>query len=94
MRKVARLARLDPDDARVESLRAELSAVIGYVARVRAVDAAGVEPLVHVSDEPAHLAEDAPGPTLPEGSAAAMAPESFGPYVKVPKVLGDEGGGA
>jgi aspartyl-tRNA(Asn)/glutamyl-tRNA(Gln) amidotransferase subunit C len=93
VRKVARLSRLALDEAQVERFRTQLSAVLGYVERLREVDLSGVEPMAHVGDSVNRLDEDRPGPTLPNEALMRMAPEKMEPFIKVPKVL-DEGGGA
>lgn len=92
VRKVARLARLDLPDDRVARAAAHLDAVLGYVERLASLDLEGVEPLTHVGGEVNRLDDDAPGPTLPPETVARLAPESFGPFIRVPKVLGDGGG--
>lgn len=93
VRRIARLARLALDEGEVADCRERLSAVLGYVERLRTLDLEGVELLVHVGDQANRLAEDEPGPTLPNEVLLRMAPERMGPFVKVPKVL-DEGVGA
>lgn len=93
VRKVARLARLALPEAHVARLRAELSAVLGYVERLRELDLAGVEPLTHVGDGEGRPAPDEPGATLPTEAAMRLAPEPSPPFFRVPKVL-DGGSGA
>jgi aspartyl-tRNA(Asn)/glutamyl-tRNA(Gln) amidotransferase subunit C len=93
VRKVARLSRLALSDAEVEQYRAQLASVLGYIQRLRELDLAGVEPMAHAGDEVNRLDPDEPGPTLPTETLLKMAPETMGPFLKVPKVL-DEGGGA
>lgn len=93
VRKVAKLSRLALDEAQVEQYRGRLSAVLGYMDRLRKVDLTGVEPLTHIADAVNRLDEDAPGPTLPNETLMKMAPEVMEPFIRVPKVL-DEGGGA
>ncbi len=93
VRKIARLARLDVPDDQVARAAARLDAVLDYVERLASLDLEGVEPLTHVGGEVNRLDEDAPGPTLPAEAVARLAPESFGPFIRVPKVMG-EGGGA
>jgi aspartyl-tRNA(Asn)/glutamyl-tRNA(Gln) amidotransferase subunit C len=93
VRKVAALARLELGPERVEAMRRELGAVLGYVERLRGLDLAGVEPMAHVGEGTNRLDEDVPGPTLSGEALRRIVPESFGPFLKVPKVLG-EGGGA
>jgi len=92
-RHVARLARLALTDAELEDARARLAAVMGYMERLKAVDLAGVEPLTGVGPGANRLRADTPGPTLPSGTPAALAPARHGEYVRIPRVLG-EGGGA
>lgn len=93
VRKVARLARLAPTDAQVETYRTQLSAIITYMERLKGVDLTGVDPLTNVGDISNRMDEDVPGPVLPNEALMKMAPENMPPFVKVPKVL-DEGGGA
>jgi aspartyl-tRNA(Asn)/glutamyl-tRNA(Gln) amidotransferase subunit C len=92
VRKVARLSRLAIPEDQIESYRAQLQAVLGYVERLREVNVEGVESLTHVADSVNRLDEDIPGPTLPNEVLMKMAPETVPPFVKVPKVIGDGGG--
>jgi aspartyl-tRNA(Asn)/glutamyl-tRNA(Gln) amidotransferase subunit C len=91
VRKVARLARLVPGDAQAEDYRTRLSAVLGYVERLRALDLSGVEPMAHPMETTNRLAGDDPGPTLASAALMAMAPQTHPPFVKVPKVIGEDG---
>lgn len=102
VRKVAALARLSPTEEQVERYRADLAAVLGYIERLRGLDLAGVEPLAHVGEEVNRLDVDEPGPVLPEGVLQKIAPQTWtggtglqtGVFIRVPKVLGEGGGGA
>ncbi|MCW5775083.1 MAG: Asp-tRNA(Asn)/Glu-tRNA(Gln) amidotransferase subunit GatC [Phycisphaeraceae bacterium] len=91
VRKVARLARLDLPDDQVARAAERLDAVLGYVERLAALDLDGVEPLTHVGGEVNRLDDDVPAATLPPEAVARLAPESFGPFIRVPKVIGDGG---
>lgn len=93
VRKVAKLARLALTDAQAEEYRSSLSAVLGYVDRLRELGLDGVEPMAHPSDATNRLAEDVPGGTLANEVLMSIAPEKEPPFIRVPKVLG-EGGGA
>lgn len=92
VRKVARLSRLALTDEQLAEQRTRLAAVLGYVERLRELDLEGVEPLAHPGEAVNRLDEDEPRETLAAGTLAAMAPSSFGAFVKVPKVIGDGGG--
>jgi aspartyl-tRNA(Asn)/glutamyl-tRNA(Gln) amidotransferase subunit C len=93
VRRIAWLARLALAEEELSSYRERLSAILGYVERLRSLELAGVEPLVHVGDQVNRLGEDEPGKTLANEVLMRMAPERMDPFVKVPKVL-DEGVGA
>lgn len=92
VRKAARLSRLALSDAQVERHRRTLSSVLGYVARLRELDLEGVEPMSHPVEASARLEGDEPGETLPNSALMELAPETWPPFVKVPKVLGDGSG--
>ena len=91
VRKVARLSRLAVSDAEVAELQVKLSAVVGYVERLKELDLSGVEPMTNVADATNQLDEDVPGPTLATQTLMEMSPAAMPPFVKVPKVL-DAGG--
>ncbi|MEX2218266.1 MAG: Asp-tRNA(Asn)/Glu-tRNA(Gln) amidotransferase subunit GatC [Phycisphaerales bacterium] len=94
IRRVARLARLAIPQSRLAALRAELAAVLGYVERLREIDLAGVEPMAHGGADSGganRLDEDLPGPTLPLGTLLRLAPDPLPPFIRVPRVLGEEG---
>lgn len=92
--RIARLARLEIAPDRAEALSHDLAQVVTYVDRLRELDLANVEPMTHVGDAANRLAPDEPGRTLATDALTRMAPEHDGPFVKVPKVLDDHGGGA
>ncbi|MFT5422754.1 MAG: aspartyl-tRNA(Asn)/glutamyl-tRNA(Gln) amidotransferase subunit C [Phycisphaerales bacterium] len=95
VQKIAKLARLHIPDDQAERVGADLSAILGYVERLGALDLEGVEPMAHVGDEVNRLGADEPSETLSNEALLKMAPDAIGPFVRVPKVLdGGEGGGA
>ena len=71
----------------------QLTAILGYVAQLKAVDVTGAEPMAH----PLHLKnvmrEDVVTASLPVDVALANAPERDGPFFAVPKVLDNGMGG-
>ncbi len=90
VRSVAKLARLAPDESKLPKLAAQLESILDYVAKVGEADVTGVEPLAHAVPLHNVLREDEPGPTLPLDKALQNAPETDGPFFKVPKVIGGE----
>lgn len=100
VRKIARLSKLELDESQIETERARLSAVLGYVQRLRELDLLGIEPMTHASDEGARLRDDTPGAPLDPSVLADLAPEVFETvdadgsaqrFIKVPGVLGEGG---
>ena len=89
VQRIARLARLSLTPEQIEAERTRLSAVLGYMDRLRELNLEGVEPLASPLDVSAPLRSDDPGPTLPTSVLMQMAPETVEPFVKVPKVLGE-----
>src|SRR5579859_3952141 len=72
---VARLARLELDEAEVERMSSELSKVLEHVERIRELDLQGVAPTSHVVDVTSVLRADVPVPCLDRDVALRAAPE-------------------
>ncbi len=90
VRHVAKLARLAVPDAQVHGYAEQLSGILGYVEKIRAVDTSGVEPTAHAADLTNVLREDVVGEHLSVDEVLANAPDSDPPFFKVPKVLGGD----
>ena len=71
---VARLARLELSDEEVERIAGELSAILGHVERIEALDLEGVPPTTHVVDVANALRPDEPRPCLDREVALSQAP--------------------
>ena len=72
---VARLARLELDEAEVERMAAELSKVLDHVDRIRELDLDGVTPTSHVVELTGVVRPDEPVPSLPREVVLAAAPQ-------------------
>ena len=72
---VARLARLELDDAETQKMAVELSKILDHIETIRALDLDGVEPTSHVVDLVNALRSDVPQPSLPRDVALASAPD-------------------
>lgn len=87
VRKIARLARIGIDDAQVEPLAGELSAILGWIEQLGEVDTAGVAPMTAVI--PNHLAWRAD--VITDGNVQAKvlanAPDATSGFFAVPKVI-------
>ena len=90
VRQVAKLARLALDEAHVQKYGPQLQSILGYVDQLKQVDVTGVEPMAHAAPLHNVLREDVATPPLPRDDALRNAPDTDGPFFKVPKVIGGD----
>ena len=87
VRKIARLARLALDEARVAPMVDELNGIFKWVEQLQEVDVRGVEPLTSVVAQTLKMRDD----VVTDGGAAnalmANAPEGEDHFFVVPKVV-------
>ena len=88
--QVARLSRLVVEPSELPRLTGQLESILGYVEKIGEADVAGVEPMAHALPLSNVLREDVPAPGLPREQVLANAPETDGPFFKVPKVIGGD----
>ena len=87
VRHVATLARLKLSDAEVARFVDELSAILGYIDQLNEVDTSDVAPTFHALPVVNVLREDELGESLPVAAALANAPDRWGDFFRVPRVL-------
>jgi aspartyl-tRNA(Asn)/glutamyl-tRNA(Gln) amidotransferase subunit C len=90
VRHVARLSRLELSDDEAHRFTVQLGAILGYVAKIAELDTSGVEPMAHPLPLSNVLREDVEKPGLPLADVLRNAPETDGPFFKVPKVIGGD----
>lgn len=88
VRHVAMLARLALTDEQVETLTAELSAVLGHIDELQRLDLDGVQPTAHPLAMTNAMRSDVPVPGLPRAEALKNAPETDGTAFVVPAITG------
>ena len=91
VRKIASLAKLDPSDEQVESLRTELASMLELSSKLKDADLEGVEPMTSPVEGVNRLADDTPGETFSVDQVEKLAPDSQDGSIRVPKVLGEGG---
>jgi aspartyl-tRNA(Asn)/glutamyl-tRNA(Gln) amidotransferase subunit C len=84
---IARLAKLRLADAEVERMQRDLSAILGHVASLSAVDTEGVAPTTHVLEIATPLRRDEIAGVLPVAEVVRNAPDHTENAMVVPKVL-------
>jgi aspartyl-tRNA(Asn)/glutamyl-tRNA(Gln) amidotransferase subunit C len=90
VRHVAKLSRLALDEGKLRRLTPQLESILEYVAKISQVDVAGVEPMAHALSLSNVLREDVVEPSLPIEKVLQNAPDTDGPFFKVPKVIGGD----
>ena len=90
---VARLARLEFNDAGKKKFMHQLNDILKYIEKLNELDTATVEPLLHVNELNAEaggmLRDDEVKPSLPQEEVLKNAPDRTEKFFKVPKVIGD-----
>jgi|SRR3954470_18582876 len=89
-RHVAKLARLALSDQQLLRFTGQLESILEYVAKIDQVDVSGVEPMAHAVPLANVLRDDVVGPSLPLEKVLQNAPDTDGPFFKVPKVIGGD----
>jgi len=87
VRKVARLARLNEPEARLEPLARELNGIIAWVEMLGEVDVEGVEPMASAVDLKLPMREDLVTEGGDPARILANAPLSRDNFFVVPKVV-------
>ena len=87
VRHVARLARLALSDDELERMRAEMSAILDHMDKLRSLDTTGVEPTSHAVPLRNVMREDEPVPSSPLDDMLANAPDRDGDTFRVPRII-------
>ena len=87
---VARLARLQLGEEELERIREQLSGVLSYIDKLRALDTASVEPTSHAVPLVNVMRDEAVEPCLPREAMLANAPEVEGAFFRVPRIIEDQ----
>ena len=86
--QIALLARLALDEAELEQMRVDLTAILGHMDALAEVDTTGVEPMTHAVPMDLPLRADEPAPSLPTEVAMVGAPDASDGTFVVPNVIG------
>jgi aspartyl-tRNA(Asn)/glutamyl-tRNA(Gln) amidotransferase subunit C len=86
---IARLSRLALSEAEAERMREQLSGILAYIDKLRALDTGGVEPTSHAVPLLNVMREDEPRPCLTQDEALANAPDRSDSSFRVPRIIED-----
>lgn len=87
VRKIAFLARIRVDEARLAPLADELNNIVGWVEQLSEVDTTGIEPMTSAVDIATPLRKDVVNDGDKVEDILANAPDREGPFFAVPKVV-------
>jgi len=85
--KVAHLARLELAEDETDKMIADMSKILGFMAKLNEINTTGVEPLVYMTDEVNVLREDVIKQTITHEEALLNAPKHDENYFLVAKVI-------
>ena len=85
--RVAKLARLEFDDAALEKVSGELDQILNYMDKLAEVDTEGVEPLYTPVEHVSRLREDEVRKDVKREDVLSNAPEDDGQFFIVPKIV-------
>lgn len=84
---VAKLARLELTPAELETMQSQLSSILEYIDKLKTLDVAKIDPLVHAAELSNVLRADEPRPSLPPADVLRNAPHHDERFFKVPRVI-------
>jgi aspartyl-tRNA(Asn)/glutamyl-tRNA(Gln) amidotransferase subunit C len=87
---LARLARIDLDDAELDHLAGQVEGILDHVARIQGVAADDVPPMSHPLPLTNVMREDVARPGLTTEQALSGAPAAEDDRFRVPRILGEE----
>ena len=85
--RIAALSKVGVEAAEIERLRIDLGAVLSYMDVLRGMPEPALEG--STSETANRLGRDEPGPMLPREVFLAMVPAADGPFVSIPRVIGE-----
>ena len=86
---VAKLARLEFNNAEKEKFTHQLNDILSYVEKLNEIDTSNVEPLSQVIESNNVFRKDETRPSSPREDMLKNAPDHSEQFFKVPKVIGE-----
>ena len=87
VKHIAKLSKLKISDDELEYYAEEMDKMINHFNILSKVDTSKVEPMTHVSDIKNIKRADKEEKSLKSSDALKNAPETFGRFIKIPKIL-------
>ncbi len=87
VKRIARLARIEIDDAQAEATQGQLNTIFDLIATMQAVDTRDIAPMAHAQEVYQRLREDAVTESDRHAAFQAVAPAVENGLYLVPKVI-------
>ncbi|MDQ1315734.1 MAG: aspartyl-tRNA(Asn)/glutamyl-tRNA(Gln) amidotransferase subunit [Pseudomonadota bacterium] len=87
VKRIARLARIEIDDAQAHATQAQLNTIFDLIAAMQTVDTDGIAPMAHAQEVHQRLREDVVTETDRHTAFQAVAPAVENSLYLVPKVI-------
>ncbi|HQT00220.1 MAG: aspartyl/glutamyl-tRNA(Asn/Gln) amidotransferase subunit C [Hydrogenophilales bacterium 16-64-46] len=87
VKRIARLARIEIDDAQAAATQGQLNTIFGLIAAMQAVDTTGVAPMAHAQELSQRLRDDVVSETDRRAAFQAVAPAVEDGLYLVPRVI-------
>lgn len=87
IKKVANLARLQLEQAEVDSMAEQIGKILNYVDKLNQLDTTGITPTTHALSITNAFREDEVVPSLPQEEALKNGPDQNGEAFVVPRVI-------
>ena len=90
VKRIAKLSKLDIPEDQIHYYADEMDKILEYFQIISKVDTSNVEPLTHITDHYNIVRKDEVDKCIENKKFIKNCPESFGHYIKVPKILDKE----
>lgn len=87
VRYVAKLARLDLDDKRVQAMSETLSDILTYMDKLNELSTDDIPPTLYIGEVETVFRDDEVGESLALDDALQNAPDRVGAFFRVPKII-------
>ena len=87
VKRIAKLSKLDIPEDQINYYADEMDKILEYFQIISKVDTSNIEPLTHITESQNVTREDIVGECIGNKDVIENSPDSFGQYIKVPKVL-------
>jgi len=89
VRKVAKLARLDLEEAKITTYASQLERILDYVSHLESIDTEGVPPTTRAVEVVNVTRADGVEPTEVREELLNLAPQREGDFFRVPRILAE-----